>query len=69
MFICRNAEAKGCMLICRNAEGVHGQRKVGNCWWRRSIWLIPNFKVNLMLKKAAIWCWQDWPQWQHCARH
>jgi len=45
MFICRNAEAKGCMLICRNAEGVHGQRKVGNCWCRRSIWLIPNFKV------------------------
>ena len=23
---------KGYMLICRNAEGVHGQRKVGNPW-------------------------------------
>jgi len=22
------------MLICRNAEGVHGQRKVGNPWVR-----------------------------------
>jgi len=22
------------MLICRNAEGVHGQRKVGNLWLR-----------------------------------
>jgi len=20
------------MLICRNAEGVHGQKKVGNLW-------------------------------------
>jgi len=23
---------KGYMLICWNAEGVHGQRKVGNGW-------------------------------------
>jgi len=23
---------KGYMLICRNAYGVHGQRKVGNPW-------------------------------------
>ena len=23
---------KGYMLICRNAEGVHGKRKVGNPW-------------------------------------
>jgi len=22
------------MIICRNAEGVHGQRKVGNPWAR-----------------------------------
>jgi len=28
MFICRNAE--GYMLIFQNAEGVHGQRKIGN---------------------------------------
>jgi len=26
---------KGYMLICRNAEGVHGQRNVGNPWVRR----------------------------------
>jgi len=25
------------ILICRNAEGVHGQRKVGNAWFRRSL--------------------------------
>jgi len=25
---------KGYMLICRNAEGVHGKRKVGNPWAR-----------------------------------
>jgi len=24
------------MLICRNAEGVHGERKVGNLWSRSS---------------------------------
>jgi len=24
---------KGYMLICRNVEGVHGQRKVGNPWY------------------------------------
>jgi len=24
------------MLICRNAEEVHGQRKVGNPWYRWS---------------------------------
>jgi len=30
MFICRNIE--GVMLIFRNAEGLHGQRKVGNPW-------------------------------------
>ena len=23
---------KGYMLLCRNAKGVHGQRKVGNPW-------------------------------------
>jgi len=28
MFICQNAE--GFMLICWNAEGVHGEIKVGN---------------------------------------
>jgi len=22
----------GYMLICQNAEGIHGQRKVGNPW-------------------------------------
>jgi len=38
MFICRNGEGtclsvemlKGYTLICRNTEGVHGYRKVGN---------------------------------------
>jgi len=23
---------KGYMVICRNAEGIHGKRKVGNAW-------------------------------------
>jgi len=35
MFICRNAEVVHSHLskcIWRNAEGVHGQRKVGNPW-------------------------------------
>ena len=26
---------KGYMLICRNAEGVHGKGKVGNSWYKR----------------------------------
>jgi len=25
------------MLICPNAEGVHGQRKVGNPWYKPMI--------------------------------
>ena len=28
---------KGCMFICRNSEGVHGKRKVGNPCDRTSI--------------------------------
>jgi len=27
---------KGYMLICRNAEGVHGKSKVGNPWYRQT---------------------------------
>jgi len=26
---------QGYMLICRNAEGVHGKKKVGNPWFKR----------------------------------
>ena len=28
---------QGYMFICRNAEGVHGQRKVGNPWSRKRL--------------------------------
>jgi len=38
---------KGYMLICWNAEGVHGQKKVGNPW---SSWCI-QWKDNALPKK------------------
>jgi len=34
------------MLVCRNAEGVHGQEKVGNPWFRTS--------------RTIRGCWEQW---------
>jgi len=37
------------MLICRNAEGVHGQIKVTNPWFKTSK------RLNLKLSRNASW--------------
>jgi len=40
---------KGCMLICRNTEGVHGKRKIGNpcCsgWWTLDSVLLYQYRL------------------------
>ena len=43
------------MLICPNAEGVHGQRKVGNHWSKQ---VASNAKIAHCLKisKTTILC-------------
>ena len=33
---CHN-KFQGCMLICRNAEGLNGQRNVGNPWYKQNV--------------------------------
>jgi len=42
---------KGYMLICRNAEGVQGQRKVGNPCFRATVHNLPPSKK---IKFAAV---------------
>jgi len=42
------------MLICRNAEGVHGQRKVGNPCLRETRDLLPEQIRQRQVDKTAI---------------
>jgi len=43
---------KGYMLICRNAEGVHGTSKVGNPCFNLIVW-IPHLQVTLLVQKGV----------------
>jgi len=48
---------KGYMLICRNAKGVHGQRKVGNLWIRATTNLTYSQQLKYIRKaKTALPC-------------
>jgi len=40
---------KGYMLICQNAEGVHGKRMVGNPWSRLMpiVWVVINLVLTI----------------------
>jgi len=41
------------MLICRNAQGVHGQKKVGNPWFRLYTGTLCSFRLLLQTFKNA----------------
>ena len=48
------AHAYGYMIIYRNAEGMHGQRKFGNPWIERSNLLLQSETVSKVAKKFKI---------------